>query len=88
MARAGVNLTKLSQQGSIMVCENVVLGLCIVKATGSPEASIFGFGDFITALALLVIVYTVTDIRYRFRIAVTPGNLPHLPCHVDVHIDY
>lgn len=35
-------------------------------------ASIFSFSDFVSALALLVIVYTVTDIRYRFRISIAP----------------
>lgn len=34
--------------------------------------SIFGFAEFISALALLVIVYTVTDIRYKFRVSVAP----------------
>ena len=39
------------------------------------QSSIFGFAEFISALALLVIVYTVTDIRYRFRLAVAPAPL-------------
>lgn len=33
-------------------------------------SSIFGFAEFISALALLVIVYTIADIRYHFRIAI------------------
>jgi hypothetical protein len=36
------------------------------------EASIFGFAEYISALALLVIVYTIADVRYQFRIAVAP----------------
>ncbi|HAU0239642.1 TPA: hypothetical protein ACT9MC_001126 [Legionella pneumophila] len=36
------------------------------------KGSIFGFAEFISALALLVIVYTVTDIRYKFRVSVAP----------------
>lgn len=35
-------------------------------------ASIFGFAEYISALALLVIVYTIADVRYQFRIAVAP----------------
>lgn len=36
------------------------------------SASIFGFGGFLSALALLVVVYTITDIRYKFRLAIAP----------------
>jgi hypothetical protein len=36
------------------------------------EVSIFGYAEFISALALLVIVYTIADIRYHFRIAIAP----------------
>jgi len=43
----------------------------LVNSTSS-NFSIFGFSEFISALALLVIVYTVTDIRYKFRISVAP----------------
>ena len=35
-------------------------------------ATIFSFAAFISGLALLIIVYTVSDVRYRFRIAVAP----------------
>ncbi|WP_411880029.1 hypothetical protein [Polaromonas sp. YR568] len=34
---------------------------------------IFGFAEFLAALALLAVLYTVTDIRYKFRVAVAPG---------------
>jgi len=34
------------------------------------EVSIFGYAEFISALALLVIVYTVAGIQYHFRIAI------------------
>lgn len=36
------------------------------------NVSIFNFTTFVTALALLVIVYTIVDVRYQFRIAVSP----------------
>lgn len=38
--------------------------------------SIFGFPEFLTALALLMLVYSVSDARYRFRINVAPLPLP------------
>lgn len=53
-----------------MQCVNYLFGICLVPAVGT--ASLFGFKDFIAALALLVIIYTMSDIRYRFRVAVAP----------------
>ncbi|GJL66355.1 MAG: hypothetical protein NPIRA05_13260 [Nitrospirales bacterium] len=58
-----------------MECEKTILEICFVRPSSSPTTSIFGFSEFISALALLVIVYTVTDIRYRFRVAVAPLHL-------------
>jgi len=51
---------------------------CFVPQASSPVPKIFGFAEFVSSLALLVIVYTVTDIRYRFRIAITPLPLYRL----------
>lgn len=48
------------------VCD--VLGLCFVPAK-SPTNKIFGFAEFVQALALLVLVYTLSDLRYRYRAA-------------------
>jgi hypothetical protein len=56
-----------------MQCFHLFFGICFVQTTGS--ASLFGFKDFIAALALLIIIYTVSDIRYRFRVAVAPISL-------------
>jgi hypothetical protein len=61
-----------------MVCEKLYFEICLVRPSGGLESSIFGFAEFISALALLVIVYTVTDIRYRFRLAVAPAPLSRL----------
>ena len=49
------------------------IGLCFAPMTGSN--TVFAFKDFIQAMALLVIVYTLTDIRYQFRLAVAPIQL-------------
>jgi len=38
----------------------------------TTTASLFSFKDFITALALLVIIYTISDVRYHFRVSVSP----------------
>jgi len=59
-----------------MHCEEQLWGLCFVVPAGG-EQSIFKLADFIAALALLVIVYIVSDVRYRFRLAIAP-TLFHL----------
>ncbi len=42
-------------------------------STSAPEdIKIFGFAEFLAALALLVIVFTTADARYKFRTAITP----------------
>ena len=58
-----------------MNCDSVLLGICLVKqatSTSTFQPSLFAFPQFMSALALLAVVYTVTDIRYRFRVSVTP----------------
>lgn len=42
----------------------------ITFVTPTAHEGLFGFAEFVQALALLAVVYTVTDTRYRFRIAV------------------
>jgi hypothetical protein len=39
-----------------------------------PEQSggIFGFTEFVTAFALLVLIYTMSEVQYRFRVATAP----------------
>jgi hypothetical protein len=56
---------------SVTLSADCPLGLCLVAASSTAH-KIFGFAEFVTALALLVIVYTVTDVRYRFRVAIAP----------------
>ncbi|MFZ3018740.1 MAG: hypothetical protein WA056_09825 [Gallionella sp.] len=48
---------------------------CFIPLSTSPVTKIFGFSEFLAAIALLAVVYTITDVRYKFRIAVTPGFL-------------
>lgn len=48
---------------------------CFSKSGGDVGSKIFGFSEFITALALLVVLYTITDIRFRFRISVASSKL-------------
>jgi len=48
---------------------------CFVPQRTMGEIKIFGFAEFLTAVALLAILYTVVDVRYKFRIAVAPGPI-------------
>jgi hypothetical protein len=56
-------------------CESEYLGICLVKPSENLGGAVFGFSEFVTALALLVVVYTVTDVRYRFRVAIASAPL-------------
>lgn len=48
---------------------------CFEPVSKGPAIKIFGFSEFLAAVALLAVVYTIADVRYKFRIAVTPGSL-------------
>ncbi len=48
--------------------------ICMVAADSS-SSSFFGFGEFASSLALLIVLFTISDTRYKFRIAVAPSNL-------------
>ncbi|MBI5636605.1 MAG: hypothetical protein HZA03_01405 [Nitrospinae bacterium] len=71
-----------------MMCERYYLGICFVSQSAAIQAPIFGFSEFISALALLAIIYTVTDIQYKFRIAIAPCNLVHLTYYLTVIIGF
>lgn len=55
-------------------CTKEYVGICFIESHPLAK-SIFGFTEFITALALLVVVFTIADTRYRFRIRIAPLNL-------------
>lgn len=52
-------------------CHYPFLWMCLVVP---PEQSggIFGFTEFVTAFALLVLIYTMSEVQYRFRVATAP----------------
>lgn len=58
-----------------MIHEVCHWGLCFVPLHTTHADKVFEFSDFLTAVALLAIVYTISDARYKFRIAIAPGNL-------------
>jgi hypothetical protein len=46
------------------------LNLDVVASKPPQSGSIFGFADYLAALALLLVVVLASDFRYRFRMAV------------------
>jgi hypothetical protein len=46
--------------------------LCFVPPEATSAPRVFGFAEFLAALALLVVLFTIIDVRYRFRLAVAP----------------
>ncbi|HEY4084120.1 MAG TPA: hypothetical protein VGM81_25800 [Burkholderiaceae bacterium] len=51
--------------------------LCFQPVAASAAPRIFGFAEFISSLALLVIVFTIADTKYLFRVSIAP--IPLLP---------
>jgi hypothetical protein len=51
-------------------CIRDTLDICWVLP--SSVGGVFSFTEFLQAIALLAVVYTVSDARYRFRLAVAP----------------
>lgn len=52
-------------------CAKVIWGICLEPATIGEAVPIFGFAQYISTLALLVVVFNVSDFRYRFRLLLT-----------------
>lgn len=55
-------------------CVRTLLGVCFVIPPES-DGGIFGFAEFVQAFALLVLIFTVTGIRYQFRVETAPIRL-------------
>lgn len=52
-------------------CDRSLLGMCLVVPS-NQQGGIFGFAEFVQAFALLALIYTLSGVRYRFRIATAP----------------
>lgn len=48
------------------------MGICLARAPADTGYAIFGFSEFLAALALLVLVFSSSDFLYHFRISVAP----------------
>jgi hypothetical protein len=50
----------------------------IVRSTPSASGSIFGLAEYLASLALLLVVLTISDFRYSYRLSLTKVNLRKL----------
>ncbi|MBD6947018.1 hypothetical protein [Vibrio parahaemolyticus] len=60
--------------GMIVTCTSDFLSICWVSANSEIEP-FFGFSDFMSALALIFVMYTVTDYRYKIKVNIYKVNL-------------
>jgi len=51
--------------------EQCFVGICFIPLDGSGQ-KFFGFSEFLAGLALMVLAWTIADVRYRFRVRTTP----------------
>lgn len=61
--------------------EHCFIGVCFIPLDGSGQ-TFFGFSEFLTGLALMVLAWTIADVRYRFRIQVAPFSLLRMSFYV------
>ena len=54
-----------------MTVETCFLGVCFIPLDGSGQ-KFFGFSEFLAGLALMVLAWTIADVRYRFRVRTAP----------------
>lgn len=75
--RHAVDTRKPSALHTYMATDKCFAGICFVALDPTGQ-KFFGFSEYLAALALMVLVWTTTDIRYRFRIATAPVPLHRL----------
>lgn len=66
-----------------MLMEQCWLGVCFVPLDGSGQ-KFFGFSEFLAGLALMILAWTIADVRYRFRISTAPIPLQRITFSVVV----
>lgn len=54
-----------------MSIEKCIWGVCFIPIDSSGQ-KFFGFSEFLAGLALMVLAWTIADIRYRFRVRSAP----------------
>jgi hypothetical protein len=64
-----------------MTTHNCILGVCFWPLNPNGPR-LFNFPDFLTGLALMVLAWTIADVRYRFRIQTAPLHLPRITFYI------
>lgn len=54
-----------------MSAEQCIWGVCFAPLDGNVQ-KFFGFSEFLGGLALMVLAWTIADVRYRFRVRIAP----------------
>jgi hypothetical protein len=54
-----------------MTAEQCFMGVCFMPLEGSGQ-KFFGFSELLAGLALMVLAWTIADVRYRFRVRTAP----------------
>jgi|SRR5271165_3066752 len=57
-------------------------GFVIESAHRSPSGGFFGLAQFLSTLALLVVVFNVSDFRFRYRLAVRRNNIRRIGIYI------
>lgn len=60
-----------------MEVEQCMWGICFIPLDANGQ-KFFGFSEFLASLALMVLAWTIADVRYRFRIRIAPIPLQGL----------
>lgn len=61
-------------EDGLMAAETCFLHVCFIALDGSGQ-KFFGFSEFLAGLALMVLAWTIADVRYRFRVQTAPVPL-------------
>lgn len=54
-----------------MATEKCIAGVCLIPLDATAP-KFFGFSEFLAGLALMVLAWTIADVRYRFRVRTAP----------------
>ncbi len=67
-------------------CDTYLFWLCLTKPPVETGFAIFGFAEFLAALALLVLVFSSSDQLYHFRISIAPLPVRQISFYATVSI--
>lgn len=65
------NLTVFLTKEFVVTVEQCFLDICFIPLDGNGQ-KFFGFSEFLAGLALMVLAWTIADVRYRFRVRTAP----------------